>query len=298
MRLGQLIGIVCYEASMHWRRRGVLMLAFFFAAALVLVGLLHHVTLEAHPKLAELRENMPQISKIMASSTVIQSVWPVALMFSILAIPPVLSDTIPKDRQMGVCTLLGSLPLDRATYLAGKLLGTWASLLVMLTGVALVFGTTMLLILGPYSLSVYLTTWIIGVLPVVFFTSGMSVLLAAGQPNRRRAVFVGIAFIVLCIAMLVTTTGSAKDIISLTRPTHLIVLQFEQMHHLAVDLAQELPESESDIAMGPSPTEDLRALGMKPSPAQIPLTIAVGIVQVGLVWLIVWGWMRWKENIG
>jgi hypothetical protein len=36
---------------------------------------------------------------------------------------------------------------------------------------------------------------------------------------------------------------------------------------------------------------------MEPSPVQIPLTIAVGMVQVGLVWLIVWGWMRWKENI-
>jgi hypothetical protein len=240
---------------------------------------------------------MPQIDEIMASNTVIQSVWPVALMFSILAIPPVLSDTIPKDRQMGVCALLDSLPLYRATYLAGKLLGTWASLLVMLAGVALVFGTTMLLILGPYSLSAYLTIWIIGVLPVALFTSGMSVLLAAGQPNRRRAVFVGIAFIVLCIAMLVTTTGGARDTISLTRPTHLIVLQFEQMHHLAADFAQERSESGSDIAMGSSFTEDLQALGMEPSPVQIPLTIAVGMVQVGLVWLIVWGWMRWKENI-
>jgi ABC-type transport system involved in multi-copper enzyme maturation permease subunit len=297
MRLGQLIGIVYYEVRMHWRRRGVFMLAFFFTAALVLVGLLQYVTLETHPKLAELRGDMPQSSEIMASNTVIQSIWPVGLMFSILAIPPVLSDTVPKDRQMGVCALLGSLPLDRATYLTGKLLGTWASLLVMLTEVALVFGIIMLLIVGPYSLSVYLTTWIVGVLPVVFYTSGMSVLLATGQPNRRRAVFVGIAFIALCIAMLVTTTGSAKDMISLTRPTHLIVLQFEQMYHLAADLAQERPESESDIAIGPSFTEDLRALGMEPSRAQIPLTIAAGIGQVGLVWLIVWGWMRWKENI-
>jgi hypothetical protein len=298
MRLVQLIGIVCYEARMHWRRRGVLMLAFFFTAALVLVGLLQHVTLEAHPKLAELRGTIPQSGEIMASSTVIQSVWPVGLMFSILAIPPVLSDTIPKDRQMGVCALLDSLPLGRATYLAGKLLGTWASLLVMLAGVALMFGTAMLLTLGPYSLPAYLTIWIVGVLPVVLFTSGMSVLLAAGQPSRRRAVFVGIAFIVLCIAMLVTTTGGAKDIISLTRPTHLIVLQFEQVHRLAADFAQKLAQTESDVATEASFTEDLRALGMQPSPAQIPLTIAVGIVQVGLVWLIVWGWMRWKENIG
>jgi hypothetical protein len=75
--------------------------------------------------------------------------------------------------------------------------------------------------------------------------------------------------------MLLTTTGTAWDAISLTRPSI----------YLSLRTKQEVPfEIFSDLGIVSYPS------------AQIPLTIGVGMLQIALVWLLAWLWMRWQEK--
>lgn len=291
--LAQMTAIAWAEARMHWRR-GMIVFAIVMFIALLLAA----VALSAMGRITEatLVEKglglTPTMERAMATVSVMYGTWPVAALLLIVAAPVLVADAVPHDRQVGVRELLDSLPLGRTTYLAGKLLGVWASLVAVLAGVVLLSGAAAWLVHGPYDVVAYLVIWLAGLLPLALYTAGMGALLAAGQQTRRRATSVGIGFAVFCVVMLVTTTGTTEDIVSLARPTHLIVLQLEQTDRLTADMARTLPEGESDADIA----GDMRLLGLETSPAQVPLTAAVGMLQIGLVWLIVWGWMHWKEN--
>jgi len=45
---------------------------------------------------------------------------------------------------------------------------------------------------GPFHARVLIAFWITGLIPLALFTVQMSVLLSAGQPNRRRAILTGL----------------------------------------------------------------------------------------------------------
>jgi len=264
----QLTGIIRYELQMQWRRRGMLVMMVGLLAAFTLAGLIEKAligTIE-YPKVpANLRQ---QVAQLQATFSILYS-WPVSLTLMMLALPLVASETIPKDRHYGVRELLDSLALSRGVYLAGKVLSVWAAVLIGYIAVAFLEGLIGLVLFGPYQLGVYLTLWGIDLIPAGCFAAGMGVLLAAGQPNRRRALLVGVAFAVYCIAMVVTTSGTVWDAISLARPSTYLFLLFK---------------------------DKLPASTLHYPPMQIPLTLGLGAAQVALVWLIVWGYLRWKEN--
>jgi hypothetical protein len=187
----------------------------------------------------------------------------------ILLLPLVAAEAIPQDRHYGVRDLLDSLALGRGIYLAGKVLSVWAAVLIGLVAVAILEGWGGLLIFGPFRLDLYLLQWGVGLIPTGLFAAGMGTLLAAGQLNRRRATFVGVAFAVYCVAMLVTTSGTVWDSISLARPSAFLYL----FKSILLEFIVRYP------------------------PEQIPLTIGLGAAQIVLVWLIVWAGLRWKENL-
>ena len=218
--------------------------------------------------------------------------WPVLALLLMLGMPSIVADAVPRDRQLMVRELIDSTGLGPGLYLAGKLLAVWASVLAGLASVALLFGVAAWCIHGPFDLDVYLVMWAVGVAPLALFTSGMSTLLAAGQPSRRRALFVGVAFSVYCVAMLVTTTGTQQDVVSLARPTALIALQLEQTDRIAEQAIRDLPGVDLDSLEG---RLDSSLLPLDLSPVQIPLTIGLGAAQVALVWTAAWAWMKRRE---
>jgi hypothetical protein len=273
----QLGGMVGYELRMQWRRRGLLAVTIVLAAALLLVQVwCAQLTRRVVDELEVPLDSVPDEAFLGQATLGLYYGWPVALLLMTLAVPPVVADTIPRDRQVAVRELLDSLPLDRGTYLAGKLLGAWAGVTAGLVGVALFTGLTAWLLFGPFYLDAYLALWAVGVGPLALFTSGMSILLASGQPTRRRAVLVSIGFAVCCVAMLLTTTGTVRDAISLARPSVFLALQ-----------SRYVPTLRAFVEMG--------LYGYPP--AQISLTVGGGALQVALAWLGAWAWMHWKERV-
>ena len=275
LRLAQLGGIVRYEALIQWRRRGVPTLTIVFAAILLLAEL-------AVGQMGRRLNAEAAAAGMVATSAVTRAqgtigmyyAWPVALLLMILAVPPIVAEAIPRDRQEEVSELIRSLPVRDGTFLGGKLLGGWAGLLAGLIGVMALSGCAGRLLIGPYSLVAYIQLWSMGILPLAMFSSGMSILLASGQPTRRRATFVGAVFSAYCVAMLATTTGTVWDAVSLARPSVFLSLSTEH-----------------------NPLRVLSRLGIiSYPPFQASLAIGLGALQVVLAWLAVWAWMHWKEG--
>lgn len=275
LRWVQLRGIICYEALIQWRRRGVLVLSIILAAILILIqlGVGQMGRRLAAEFAAEGMEITDEVTRAQGTLGMTYYTWPVVLMVMILAVPVIVADTFSRDRQVGISELLRSMPVNPDTWLNGKLLGGWAGLLGGLAGVMILSGCMGRLLIGPYSIKTVIRLWGIGILSLALFSSGMSMLLAAGQPTRRRATFVGAAFSAYCVAMLVTTTGTVWDALCLARPSVFLSLPGEY-----------------------NPLSILSDLNMTTYPAfQVPLAIGLGALQVALAWLIVWAWMRWQE---
>ncbi len=117
VRLSRLAAVTFYEIVIHWRRRGLPLVIVFFAAISLMNGLAFWV-LKRDLFIGFLTTDPP-------------------LMLLILAMPIIVADTIPKDRQFLVRELLHSLPMSSGVYLIGKLLGVWILILDGLSGRAL-----------------------------------------------------------------------------------------------------------------------------------------------------------------
>ena len=180
-----------------------------------------------------------------------------------------------KDQQFGVRELLDSLPFGPGLYLIGKLLGVWASVVIGFGGFALLTALVWLPILGLFNLGIYLDMWLVGILPLAFFTSGISTLLPAGQPTRRRAALVGVAL----AALIVFATFRARDFNTATAQTWEIALNPGAW--LWVLFQQR------DLA-----TSSLFAA----FPVLVPRLITLEAFQVALAWVVVRLWLRWSEN--
>ena len=111
------------------------------------------------------------------------------------------ADTIPLDRQYGVRDTLDSLPLSQGVYILGKLLGTWAAVLVGMLVIMVLTAIGWWFLGGAYDVMAYIQMWVVGVAWIAILNSGIGVLVSAGQPNRRRAIVVAILFVVVAIAL-------------------------------------------------------------------------------------------------
>jgi ABC-type transport system involved in multi-copper enzyme maturation permease subunit len=109
------------------------------------------------------------------------------------AVPLLVAEVIPLDREYNVDDLLNALPLTQGTYLMGKLLSVLAPLFSLLMSVMLLTLGVGWVVRGSYHVGIVLELWLGRLMPFALFCSALSTLLGAGQPTRRRAVFIGIA---------------------------------------------------------------------------------------------------------
>ncbi len=198
-----------------------------------------------------------------------------------VAIPIIMAERIPYDREYGVGELLDSLPLGRGTYLTGKLLGTWTGLLLGLASVMLLGGLLNRLLFGPYLVGGYLLSFI-RLLPLALFAAGVSVMLGAGQPNRRRAVLVGLLVMIYSLVNTNIEPNSWKEFIS--------SFQFVYMEFVFHDVLQSLPDPLKELG---SLENSLDFSSARP---RLQIITALAALQVALGWLITWRWMRWREG--
>ncbi len=105
--------------------------------------------------------------------------------------------------------------------MAGKVLAVCLNMLICVTVSLTVVGIVWRILFYPFDVGVYLTMAFLGVLPVALVTPALSVLIAATQPTRRRAILVGIGVGITCITLMgfgITGSVALSDYLNPGRP--------------------------------------------------------------------------------
>lgn len=192
-QLAQLGGMIRYEFLMGWRRKTMLVLLFpllLIAGLFVLTGGVQADGLRANMALGG---STPAEIEQTITLSLMGGTWIAFALVLIYLAPFGAADSIPNDRLFGVRELLDSLPLSSRVYLAGKLLGMWAGLLVALVFYGVITVIVCRIAIGSYDILAYLGMWLFIGATVGLVHSGLMLLLAAGQSTRRGAVIVGVA---------------------------------------------------------------------------------------------------------
>jgi ABC-type transport system involved in multi-copper enzyme maturation permease subunit len=252
-RLSQLVAVALYEMLIQWRRKGLPLVLVTFTVISLTTGLAFWIL---------------HLDMFVGWATTDPP-----LMLLILATPLVVADTIPKDRHYGVRELLQSLPISHGVYLNVKLLGVWIPLSVGLVGIACLFEGTAWLVHGWVDLSSAMVPWMLGVVPLALFITGMSVLLPSSQANRRKAMLVGGVFALFSFTIFVSAPEALWQALRVAHAGVSLYLQRIYLGRTMLDFRFSL-------------------YSLKFTPQMI----AVGAAALTLAWLITWSWMRRKEG--
>lgn len=284
----KLITIIHYELLMQWRRRllpalilvmvGLLPLGNFLVQSSttpsqipVIDGLDPDTVLDA-PDYMQARGvyqvTVSELRSLVNAGTIAANLLFIDMLLLILA-PIVFADAIALDAQFEVRAVLDSLPLNRATYLAGKLLGVWAGLLAAMLAGMLAMGLVSRLAVGAFDLRAYLAIWVFVAIVPALATTTVSVLLASTQPTRRRAILLSSA-----LSPYYMVVGLFTMLVLFTAPTLISPL------YDFLGLTQILGLSEADVAK---------------SVAQVLGGLALSMVAA---WGVAWLWLRRRSSGG
>jgi hypothetical protein len=210
--VSQILGIGYYEFKMHWRRRGLLvvtlaMLAIFLLPALAMRGEMSS------------RATLGQEGAATYTGSIVWFHWAVAAGLIFAVLPFLFADAIPRDRQLGVSELLGTLNLPHHNYLLGKIGGAVLGTLSSLYLAALISGLIWWFFTAPFNLSEYLSIWLVGAAVMTLINISEIVVLTSVMPNSRLAIMVCIGFVVLVPLIIgLTPRGDWLDAFSTLRP--------------------------------------------------------------------------------
>jgi len=190
----QLLGMIRYELLMAWRR-GSSRVILVVIAGMPLLAYFAFVS-SAYKQAEEIAQLTADGARwYRTAMTISDNVFLIPVI--IFLVPLLYAETIPLDRQWRVRELLGALPLPRGGYLAGKMLAVWASLTATLLVAAAINVGMSLAYRGSFEVGPLAMFWTLGLGLMTLFGSQMGVMLAASQPDRRRAILMGMLAIVI-----------------------------------------------------------------------------------------------------
>jgi ABC-type transport system involved in multi-copper enzyme maturation permease subunit len=256
--LNQIWGITAYEFRMHWRRRGLLVVTLAMLAVLIVPVLLTRGEMKG-------RAALGQDGMYLYTQNVTLIHWAIigGVLFAIM--PFLFADAIPRDRQLGVSELLNTVPLPKYAYLIGKMSGAWLSTVSSLLLVAVISGLVWWFLIAPFDLSIYFPIWIVGALFMTLINIGLIVPMTADSPNGRIAILICIAlFVLVPLALGLQPRGDWLDGLSPLRPGLFY-------HYL------RLPWNDP------------------PRLLSIEWTIVSGLIQVVVVSVGMWAWLRLRD---
>lgn len=184
--LYQLGAMARYEFILHRRR---LTLVF-----LVILMALITLTMSAFVQSEALTNYFEKYRAENAESVSVAKTYVVALLMSFtlgftmtFVLPLAFADAVPTDHHNHLAELWGSLPIQPATYLVGKILGAWLALLVV-NGVMIAASSLYwFIILNEFLILPYVGMWLLIVGSLALLNTPLGIMLAASQPTRRRA---------------------------------------------------------------------------------------------------------------
>ncbi len=270
MTLMQVWGMARYEFRMHWRRRGLKILAM---SVLGVVGISILISGDSFQQLKAPEFDSAVARQIITSSLILISFSPIGISM-VFVLPIVAAETIPLDRQYGVRDLLDALPLSPNAYLTGKLLGLWLAILSGMGLVMLLLGALWWLKAGVYNFGEYAEAWLVGIGSLVVLNGSLGVLLPATQPSRRMAIIVTMIgmFILGGLFGGVISNLDTKGLFSIVRTPILNYYLF------------------SKAMLGGAPP----SLLLTPTFETVLLTIGAGLAQIVVIFALIRLWMNWQ----
>jgi ABC-type transport system involved in multi-copper enzyme maturation permease subunit len=272
--LNQLWGIVWYELWLQWRRRSLLIMGLCFVAVLLLFLFLVTNQLETPSP------EMSEIAVTAATFSLILGVTPVALLLLLLALPPIVAEAIARDQQLGMAELRDTLPVPVGLYLMGKVLGVWAGITLMVALMAVLSGLFGWARLGGLHIGPYVRIWLTAILPAGLFVSGLSVLLAARQPTRKRAALLGGGVAIYSFLTMIMIIEPVYDWLHAALPAAWLTL--------ALRAAFQYMAQSTTLPAPLLPLVDVPALF-------VWQTAVMSALQLIVVWLLMWGSWRWRR---
>ena len=189
------------------------------------------------------------------------------MIFYTVGVVLLMAEVIPLDRQFKVRELLDTLPLSRASYLAGKILSMWAGLLLGMVLVGVIAAPLVWLILGAYDLRVFAALWVAMLLPESFSAAALTVLAASFVGSRRAAVLVGLVVMPFVLVLSFTSVVAFAGVGALIEPIYAVNVMLQ-------------PGAEANAVIAERITN--------------AAILFVGVIAAA--WLGVWGWGRWREG--
>ncbi len=272
--LSQLWGVVGYELRLQWVRRSLAIMSICFALFLLLFLFLATGELEPIP------EAGAEIKQTAVTFSLILGVTPVSLLLLLLALPPIVAEAVARDQQLGLDELRDTLPISPGLYLVGKVGGVWLGVSLMVGVVALLSALFAWVRLGPLHVAPYARIWLTTILPAGLFVSGLSVLLAAAQPSRKRATLVGGMVALYSMVTVVFTVNRVYDWLHAAMPSAWFTVAMRTAFQYMAETV-ELPAP---------------LLPMADVPVSFVWQTAVAAaLQLFLAWLLLLGWWRWRR---
>ncbi len=277
----QLAAMVRYEFWLQWRRISLPALIAALAVTPLLGASLAIDDFRGYRAAVAAGTLAFDVAQAEITAAMLPVVWLGAVLVAILMVPPLAAEAVAYDSQAGVCELLAALPLSPGVYLAGKLLSRWAGLLLAVALAALVSGAAWWWLVGPFRLGLFLELWFGGVLLLMVINAGLSLILAAGQTITGRATLIGGGYTLLCLAglsLVFNAPGSGWQWLNPARPA--LLLYYLIGFPGAVRGGDELSRAILVFA------------GQAASREQALYSLATGLIQLGLIWLIASLWLR------
>jgi hypothetical protein len=184
----QLSGIIRYELVNSWRRGSLV--ALILMMALLPFAFNWMSSMSDQVAQANLSLWPEQALTIHTGAAISMNVF--VLVLEIFILPLLVAEVIPLDRQYRVREILDGLPLRASTYLAGKIASIWLVFSVCSLAQALINGVLAWRRIGPYRVDILASFWVLGLLLLGLFSSGIAILLSVTAENHTQAILVGI----------------------------------------------------------------------------------------------------------
>lgn len=276
MRIAQLMAIIRYEVL--WQRRQRLLVGVMLSTIvlpLLVYGLFGQSNVEEIQRTWITSGGITTEVALQVTTRYAVTYSAMTLyMITLLILPVVSADVIAKDKQYNVHELLDGLPLTPGAYLGGKVLGWWASIAIGLLIALVVLGAGLWILMGPYHLDQFAVAWIAIGWGIGLVNSTLSMLLAAGQPTRRRAIIIGVIFAAICLfanVSLIVESNVLGHVLSPGRQAislHFFLESWHDQMSLPVATAQE-----------------------------VVWALIGGVIEMAVVWTIVWAWMARRNRL-
>lgn len=268
LALAQLRAMIRYEFRMHWRSRGILAVLLMITTLMLLNLFDTSVILQRPGEPALTPEQQPMV----VTAAIVRATFPPIGLMAAVLLPILAAEVIPLDRQRRLRDLLDALPLPYSVYLAGKLIGLWLLVMIGLAASMLLVGLAWRLRFGPYDPRPLIEAWLVGGGVIAMVNSGLSVLIAAGQPNRRRGVVV---VILALVAVFMLRDFHASAVVSAAHPLRIPILNY---------YLNQFPERGTLIMFAP----------VLPTADTLRLAFVMAAAQLALAWVAVWCRHRWQ----